>query len=200
MTYRYNCNGKEIKVWLWDDDFHKNVTVNTTKKEIDKPIQTDETGKFFVWDKTKIYLKDYLSYSIEEFSELLEKDEWVTDDDFTQAIIHDGIDKVHFFVPMRPLNGFMGVCFTTSSNPEYFTECYIDESQYKVKDKYKITLRAINPTFGYNHYYICDLLSLIKSGCIFIKRSETDRVEQFWYEQPIGGGFVVKSFATALVD
>lgn len=201
MRYNYKCNGKILQVWSWDDDFHKDVSIQMKDKEVNKPILNDVNGKYFVWDNTKIYLNNYISYSLVELDSKLKNDEWVTDDNFVQSIIHDGIENTRFFVPMHPLEGIRGlVTFTSSSTPEILVECRIDETRYKVKEGYKITLRAINPAFGQDHYYTCDLLSLIKSGHIFIKTNGKEHIESFEYENLIGGGFVVRECGTAVVD
>lgn len=201
MTYHFDCNGKDLRVFCWNDEWHTDVSVETEHKSVDKPILKDDAGKYFVWDNTKIYLDKYKSISLKELDSKLHNDEWLTEDDFTQAILHDGIENVRFFVPMHPLEGIAEfVTFTSSTTPEYLIECKIDETRYKVKEGYKITLKAINPAFGWDHYYTCDLFSLIKSGHIFIKTSDKDHVEAFEYEKPIGGGFVIRESGTAIVE
>ena len=110
-----------------------------------------------------------------------------------------GKNKIRFFIPMRPIHSFSGFCsFTSSDDPEYLTECYIDEQRYKVEDDYKITLRAVNPLFSWQHFYLCDLERFINNNIAFIAE-EGEILEQFWYEEPIGGGFVLKAFATAII-
>jgi hypothetical protein len=114
-----------------------------------------------------------------------------------RAKIHEiGIDKIRFYVPMHPVEHFMGVCaFTSSNTPEYFTECYINEERYKVDDEYKITLHACDPRFSYEHYYQCDLASLITSERIYIKE-DGEYLEGLWYAIPITKNVFLHSFAT----
>lgn len=80
-----------------------------------------------------------------------------------------GIKNIRIFAPMRPLEmiGFIpGIAFKSSDSEEKVVECEIDESRYKVKDNYKITLKSIDKPdngafFGKEHYYISDLNSII---------------------------------------
>jgi hypothetical protein len=111
-----------------------------------------------------------------------------------------GKDKIRFFVPMRQVNvvPFIGWGFTSSTDPEYLTECYIDEDRYKVDDEYKITLRACDPYFGYEHYYQCDLAGLITSERIYIKE-DGEHVENVKYLIPITDNVCVCGFATQIV-
>ena len=40
MNYRYKCGNEEIKVWVWNDDFHTEVSVTDNKsyKSYDRTI------------------------------------------------------------------------------------------------------------------------------------------------------------------
>lgn len=110
-----------------------------------------------------------------------------------------GKQKIRFFVPMFPVHSIIGFCsYTCFTDPEYLTECFIDEERYKVEEGYKITLKSINHMFGYKHFYQCDLESLINQKKVYIAE-DSEIIEQFWYDEPIGGGFMLKSFATAII-
>ena len=75
MNYRYNCGNEVVRVWVWNDDFHTEVTVtdNKTNKSYDRSIREDENGKFFTWNKHKIYLNDWIRISMKELKEKLRK-------------------------------------------------------------------------------------------------------------------------------
>lgn len=49
MNYNYKCNNEIIRVFVWDDDFHNEVSVEDTKKRrsYNRTIREDEKGKFF---------------------------------------------------------------------------------------------------------------------------------------------------------
>ena len=103
MTYNYKCGNEVIRVFVWNDDFHTEVSVNDakTKRTYDRTIREDENGKFFTWNKKKIYLNDWIRISMKELKEKIETDQWVTSDDLCQAILSDGIDNVRFIVPLN---------------------------------------------------------------------------------------------------
>ena len=49
MNYRYNCGNEVVRVWVWNDDFHTEVTVtdNKTNKSYDRSIREDENGQLY---------------------------------------------------------------------------------------------------------------------------------------------------------
>ena len=103
MTYKYKCGNEIIRVFVWNDDFHNEVSVEDTKtrKSYDRTIREDENGKFFTWNRNKIYLNDWLKISMKELKEKIENGEWITSDDLCQAIMTDGIENVRFMTPEK---------------------------------------------------------------------------------------------------
>ncbi len=82
-------------------------------------------------------------------------------------ILEVGIENCLFMVPMRPLHSILGIFSYKSSDSEYkLVPCVINEERYKVEDNYKITLECLYPTYGKEHFYLCDLESLIRSNHI----------------------------------
>ena len=82
----------------------------------------------------------------------------------------EGIDKIIFHVPMRPLHVIPGfVSYTTSSDNEIEVPCKIDTSRYDPFEGYKITLKSMFKNFGHEHFYVSDLVSLIERGRISIR-------------------------------
>ena len=75
MNYKYNCGKEIISVWVWDDDFHTEVSVsdNKTKRSYERTIREDEGGKFFTWNKNKIYLDKWIRASMKEVKEKLKR-------------------------------------------------------------------------------------------------------------------------------
>ena len=138
MTYKYKCGGEIIKVWVWNDDFHNEVIVTNNKnnKGYDRTIREDENGKFFTWNRNKIYLNDWIKTSMKELKEKIEKKEWVTSDDLCQAILSDGIENVRFIVPLNT------VCcggFFLNGNKFKDTICKIKEEwNREVSQNYKL--------------------------------------------------------------
>lgn len=93
---------------------------------------------------------------------------------------------IHYFCLMHPIQSFMGVAFTCSSDEPMWFECEVNEERYKVEDNYKITLRAINGG-AYEHYYQDDFLSLMYEGFIIPKRSDETHIEYVSFDEFIPG-------------
>jgi len=70
-----------------------------------------------------------------------------------------GVRNLRIFAPMSKLQyaGIIpGIAFRVGGNPEEDTECVINESRYKVEEGYKVTLRALKPEYGQDHFYQSD--------------------------------------------
>lgn len=81
-----------------------------------------------------------------------------------QAVEEYGVPNLRFFIEMQELQWlgiFPGLAIKSSDTPYSMQECAIVEDRYKVADDYKITLAAINPVFGKEHYYLSDLNQLM---------------------------------------
>ncbi len=79
----------------------------------------------------------------------------------------NGIENIIFLAPMRPLHKVFGlIAYTSSTDKQIVVPAKIDESRFKVKDEYKITLKSIYEQFGKEHFYVSDLEHLIKDGII----------------------------------
>lgn len=162
MIYKYKCGDETIRVFVWNDDFHNAVSVEdmNTHKSYDRTIREDDNGKFFTWNKNKIYLNDWIGITMRDLKEKIEKGKWVTSDDLCQAILTDGIENVRFIVP-----------FQIAFDNEKDIVCKIEERfNREVKQNYKIILIPEKNETGvtYVDYYTSDFVSLIKSGYIKI--------------------------------
>lgn len=170
MIYKYKCGKEIIKVFVWNDDFHTEVTIEDTKtqKSYDRTIREDKNGRFFTWNRNKIYLNDWIKISMKELKEKIEKGEWVTSDDLCQAIMTDGIDNVRFMVPLNTTFGF----FFLDGNKFKDTLCKVEERwNREIKQNYKIVLIPEKPDDSVASscdYYTTDFVSLIKEGHIKI--------------------------------
>lgn len=171
MTYKYKCGNEIIRVFVWNDDFHNEVSVEDTKtrKSCDRTIREDENGKFFTWNRNKIYLNDWVKISMKELKEKIENGEWITSDDLCQAIMTDGIENVRFIVPLNTTCGFG---FFLNGNEFKNTLCRVEERwNREIKQNYKIVLVPVEPDESIassRDYYTMDFISLIKSGNIKI--------------------------------
>ena len=171
MTYKYKCGNEVIRVFVWNDDFHNEVSVEDTKtrKSYDRTIREDKNGKFFTWNRNKIYLNDWIKTSMKELKEKIKNGECVTSDDLCQAIMTDGIENVRFVVP---LNTTCNVGFLLNGNEFKDTLCKVEERwNREVKQNYKIVLVPVEPDESIassSDYYTMDFISLIKNGNIKI--------------------------------
>ena len=169
MIYKYKCGNEIIKVFVWNDDFHTEVTIEDTKtqKSYDRTIREDKNGRFFTWNRNKIYLNDWIKISMKELKEKIEKDEWITSDDLCQAIMTDGIENVRFMVPLNTKWGFF-----LNGNEFKDTLCKVEERwNREIKQNYKIVLIPEKPDDSVASscdYYTTDFVSLIKEGIIKI--------------------------------
>ena len=94
---------------------------------------------------------------------------------------------IHYYALMKPIDNTFsqfGISFTSSSDPDMWFECYVDESRYKVDDNYKITLRDINGC-AYEHYYQDDFMSLMYKGLIVPKYNEDMHIEYVNFKEYI---------------
>mgnify|MGYP004462121365 CR=1 FL=1 len=171
MIYKYKCGNEIIRVFVWDDDFHNKVSVEDTKtrKSYDRTIREDENGKFFTWNRNKIYLNDWIKTSMKELKDKIENGEWATSDDLCQAIMTDGIENVRFIVPMNTTCGF-GLLLNGKEFKD--TLCRVEERwNREVIRNYKIVLIPVEPDESIassRDYYTVDFVSLIKEGYIKI--------------------------------
>ena len=94
-----------------------------------------------------------------------------TEEKLFERIKEEGIDKIVFHVPMRPLNMFPGfpMAWTTSSDPESIVPCKISTKRYDPFEKYKITMQSMIAGFGADHFYLGDFVQLLNRGIISIR-------------------------------
>lgn len=88
----------------------------------------------------------------------------MTIEELKRLVALHGPENVLIMIDMLPLRKMLFLHYTSSSDTHYHVPCCIDESHYKVKRGYKVTLRSILPGFGHHHFYISDLLSIINNG------------------------------------
>lgn len=174
MDYKYICGNEVIRVWVWNDDFHTEVSVtdNKTGKTYGRTIREDESGKFFTWNKHKIYLDNWIKTTMKELKSKIERKEWCTSDELCQAILTDGVDNVRFIVPMNIVSmRFFGISFADGDKFKN-TLCKIKEEYlHNIKQNYKLTLIPVEPSesiVSHKEFYTDDMISLIQSGHIKI--------------------------------
>lgn len=174
MTHMW-CGEKHLTVELNYPEIGDTVHVDFGRSYAIKHVYSDNEGKkYFIWDKTRMYL-DYLKdYNMEMIQKKVENNEHVADFELILAILNDGVEKVRFIDSCykRSTSDIFGLGIFTSDTDNVV--CSVHEGRYKVIDGYKISLTPSIPNENYagDHYYTSDLRSLIKSGSIRILTSE----------------------------
>lgn len=85
----------------------------------------------------------------------------------TALVEEYGVKNIRFFMPMSKLQfgGLIpGIAFRVGGDPQDIVECAIDESRYKVDEGYKITLAALDESYGKDHFYQSDLEQILRSN------------------------------------
>ena len=107
----------------------------------------------------------------------------------------------HYFAMMEKIDMVVPAMGISISTGFYnWCECVIDESQYKVKDGYKVTLKPLNPDYRKDDIYYMDFESSLQSGHIIEKTSDRQRIEYVETTEPIGPGMVIKHTGYVIVD
>lgn len=109
-----------------------------------------------------------------------------------ENIIDKGIENVRFFAQMGQIEMILpwGMA-CVSGNKETWVECKIDERRYKIADGYKLTLKALDERFTYQHYYQSDFEGLIKSGHIIVKDNNNIHIEHIRWAEPCGNVLLI---------
>lgn len=170
MNYNFKCKNNIIRVWCWDTSYHDYVTIYTNERGYDRAIREDGRGRFFTWNREKIYLKDWIRLSMKELKNKIDNLDWVTSDDLTQAILTDGVENVRFECPLNPISVTFDNIALCNASEHINVLCKISEKRYKVGKNYKITVIPVdeNILVGAKDYYIGDMIGLIQSGHIKI--------------------------------
>lgn len=104
MFYKYKCGNEIIRVFVWNDDFHNEVSVEDTKtqKSYDRTIREDENGNFIKKRENK-YLTERFSLLIvdmnwrlttmNELDKLLVEVDKIEDDDKWLEAEHDTVQQ-----------------------------------------------------------------------------------------------------------
>lgn len=172
MTYKYKCGKDIINVFVWSDNFHTDVAIYDSKaaKSYERTIREDKDGKFFTWNRNKIYLNDWIRMSMSELKEKIEVGEWITSEELCQAILTDGISNARFIVPLDTAYGTKD------------TLCKVEERfNREVKQDYKLILVPVTPnddTVRAAEYYTKDLAGLLRAGIVEIADSVKEKEPQ----------------------
>lgn len=109
--------------------------------------------------------------------------------------------NMHFFAQMEGVRSIPILGIGISDGNCTWRECVIDEERFPLEENYKITLRAIDGSYGYEHYYMMDFLSMLEQGAILVTNQNNAHVEHIVWEEPIGNtGYIYHHEADVVVS
>jgi len=86
-----------------------------------------------------------------------------------EDILNTGISNCLFVLPFKKVLHFLGGHVSVANYPyseDYLVPAVIDESQYKISDNHKISLKPLHPDFSTRSFYLSDLELLIKNKTV----------------------------------
>jgi len=86
------------------------------------------------------------------------------------TLVDNKPEEFLFLIQLRPVRTVLFISYTSSNDESVLVPCEIIEDRYKVKDRYKVTMKSIYEGFEQSHFYQSDLMSLIKDGSIKVFR------------------------------
>lgn len=81
----------------------------------------------------------------------------------------EGVDKILFNVPMRPLHTMGFLSFIASSDEAITLPCKINTKRYDPFKRYKITVECLVKGYGTEHFYLTDFVQLLNQGIVEIR-------------------------------
>ena len=95
---------------------------------------------------------------------------YISESFLLNIIKKEGVDKILFNVPMRPLHTELGfVSFITSSDDAITLPCKINTERYDPMEGYKITVECLVKGYGTEHFYLTDFVQLLNKGIVEIR-------------------------------
>lgn len=182
MYYMYNINNKIYRVWVGRYSNCVGVQLNSGK-DVNCIIQEDNDEKYFVFKNTKVFLKDFIRLSLEEFMNKVNAETnnkgYVFDYDLITMILSEGANNLIFSIPLNivDIRSPFGINLY-DGNKTVNRDCFIDQDRYSVSDCYKLAFRRVDADYDTNDtcisrsFYVEDFLSYIKNGFVTIKRKE----------------------------
>lgn len=171
MNVKYIVDGEILKSFYWSNMNTRNaIEIIYRKKRIIKKLFKKNNKQYFLWNKKKININDFISPSIQD---IIDNKENMFEDDFWACIMKNNkniafITELYELEPTIPYFPFL-----IASSREKQVKCILSDERYKKEDwSYKVTLTPedenMKNLFANKHYYLSDLWSLIKRGDVQI--------------------------------
>lgn len=180
-------NGDILSTYIWSELLfnpnasYKEIEISFKDKKYKKELEEDSNGKFFIFEKEKIYLKNYLSKSFEEIWEIVkENPNNLIDDDLYWSLLNHFED--YYFLMDVNLNDYTKYKLEMKDS-EVKSICKLDlNGRYSKSDwQYKVSFKTNNENTSMicsvRDLYFSDFISLIRDGSILIlSKAETNQL------------------------
>lgn len=173
MKYKYNIKDEVVEVFVSDINLSTNVEVciyeNEKYKEYLRTIREDINGKFFTWNKEKVYLKDYIIYTKEQCQEMANNKQ-LKKEDFVNMVLSYGIHNFRLLIPCKKRKEYFIGIISIYDKDQTLKPCYLDESIYKFSNSNKVITIPDDEEYVciHHNWYLSDLISFINDGYIKI--------------------------------
>lgn len=181
-------NGDILSTYIWSELLfnpnasYKEIEISFKDKKYKKELEEDSNGKFFIFEKEKIYLKNYLSKSFEEIWESVkENPNNLKEEDLYWSLINH-FSSYYFFMDVN-LNDYTKYKLKMKDSIEVKSICQLDlNGRYSKSDwQYKVSFKTNNENTSMicsvRDLYFSDFVSLIRDGRILIlSKAETNQL------------------------
>ena len=181
-------NGNILSTYIWSellfnpDASYKEIEISFKDKKYKKEIGEDFNGKFFIFKKEKIYLKNYLSKSFEEiWKSVKENPNNLKKEDLYWSLLNH-FSSYYFLMDVN-LNDYTKYKLKMKDSIEVKSICQLDlNGRYSKSDwQYKVSFKTNNENTSMicsvRDLYFSDFVSLIRDGRILIlSKVETNQL------------------------
>lgn len=181
-------NGNILSTYIWSellfnpDASYKEIEISFKDKKYKKELEEDSNGKFFIFEKEKIYLKNYLSKSFEEiWKSVKENPNNLKEEDLYWSLLNH-FSSYYFFMDVN-LNDYTKYKLEMKDAIEVKSICKLDlNGRYSKSDwQYKVSFKTNNENTSMicsiRDLYFSDFVSLIRNGSILIlSKAETNQL------------------------
>lgn len=180
-------NGNILSTYIWSellfnpDASYKEIEISFKDKKYKKEIGEDFNGKFFIFKKEKIYLKNYLSKSFEEiWKSVKENPNNLKEEDLYWSLLNH-FSSYYFLMDVN-LNDYTKYKLEMKDS-EVKSICKLDlNGRYSKSDwQYKVSFKTNNENTSMicsvRDLYFSDFVSLIRNESILIlSKAETNQL------------------------
>lgn len=179
-------NGDILSTYIWSELLfnpnasYKEIEISFKDKKYKKELEEDSNGKFFIFEKEKIYLNNYLSKSFEEiWKSVKENPNNLKEEDLYWSLLNH-FSSYYFLMDVN-LNDYTKYKLEMKDS-EVKSICKLDlNGRYSKSDwQYKVSFKTNENTSmicSVRDLYFSDFVSLIRNGSILIlSKAETNQL------------------------